>query len=520
MWWRGVLCFAAAVLVTAVGGAQGSSPVGALDVSRDAVRTFPVLRNLGGPPPVPVTGAVPLRSGSMTTIPISAAFAFADMQWYGRQLETLFPMSGPLYPADSLRALRAARAKGWIERLRAERAAGHPGVTGWELVPFAQLAVLADDDSLAIQLFDARAAELTQLPVEQVYVYSEAVAAFVDPLQPAAQLTARLRLAERYVARLRKIPLQGYHTRQDNFSVVTRRARVEDTVIVAYDILGVPSQVLAHAEERIKLVAYLTPENRGGLLMQAYRPAALSLALHLGARAQFDTLHRCFTEITRSITTTWAGDSVSSRAQNIANFTENAHATIKVVDEALAWIGTDAPAIPGHAWLNTSDSAYQQAPRERTFRDGKVHVVLFMGVDDDGSESVLQRLQRAFPHQVETLLVTATTGANGPDLVATPSEVAWLERFYVGLRKFSTPIAIWGGVKVPAEQSEGKVGHVPESSPVDTSRYRFRMGAFAIIDGNGKVRAFQDGSSRLQESLLWQRVQSLLADSVQMSGRQ
>jgi len=441
---------------------------------------------------------------------VTAALALVDMQAYSTQLESLFPMSGTVYPADSLRQLRATRAAEWITRLRALPSSQQHGVSGWQLVPFAQVAVVAGNDSLAARLFETRLAQLSTSPAERAYVLAAAIRAFADLAQDSARLAHRLALAERYDAQLRTIPAAGYPTVQDSFSVFLRQMRAEDTLVAAYGALQSPAQLRAHAEWEMMMVTRIAPNERADYLDHLYRPTALALGLDCSSRTELETWREHFVTAMKT---------VSSRGgESGAAFSVAVRSIVASTDSSLRMIGSVAAPISAHLWLNTPDSLYQPTLRTRSFGDGTIHVLLFSDIGDVPATLALQHLHQAFPHRVEGLLVTHTTGNTGPDLAAAADETTWIKAYTVGLQHFTFPMAIWAGPKLSYELPEGKIGERPQEWPLDTSAYRFRARSYVLIDGAGVIRAVDDAMTRFQEARLWRRVRALVAEPSHAAG--
>ena len=116
---------------------------------------FPAMRELGQPPAVGVTGQLTTVTGAGATMPVTPATALIDVRILRSQLSSIFPLSDAYYPTDSIRRVRVQRAAEWVARLKS---AAVP-VDDRQLVSLAQLAMMAEQDSVARRLFDARIAD-------------------------------------------------------------------------------------------------------------------------------------------------------------------------------------------------------------------------------------------------------------------------------------------------------------------------------------------------------------------------
>jgi hypothetical protein len=468
------------------------------------------------PPLVSQLGDEPSVNGVPASIPTTALLGLVDLEIYRTQLASVFPVSRDEYPLDSLTAIQRQRASDWITRLSTVSAdTRRAAVGGWQSVLFAEIAVRAEQDSVARRIIDARLAELTGDPARQSYVLFAYIGLLADPTQDSARLARNVLVAERYLTKLRGLPSKGYRTRNDSTSVLERKWRATDTLIVAYAELGDTAQVIIHAEGVWSYVMAHGISERSMPLLSPYGHVVKALMQTPVGRARIVALaaplkalaHRAATEFVSPIS-----DDQRIRAGAIENLVDR---TIRETQEWLALLGRPAPALAAHAWLNTSDSGYATPPRSRGFADGRVHVVLFGAFSRNDRTSVLDRLQRSFPSEVEALLVTETQGYTGPDIVTPHAEVAWLTRYLRSVRHFVMPVAIWAGSKIPA----GFVpeGHYavsrPEPTPNEAPYHASMLGmSCVLIDRHGIIRAYQDIHTRRNEIRLRHKIQALLAD--------
>lgn len=491
-----------------IGSAKRS---GAQDIAPSVIRMLPVANTLGSPPAVPEMGTFARVDGGSTMAPVTAALGVLDRNRYDIALHSIFSISQPVYPADSIYRLGQQRSDAWVTRLRSPQAAG-AGTTGWQAVSLARLAAYAGRDSLARRLFDQRLEELASNPAEYSYVSFQAIAALADPTQDSARLGQNVELAERYAAKLRTLPVTGYRTRNDSASVRTRQWLAEDTLLVAYGVLGNIPQVLAHAARAIKMLADLGGEERFTPVRRIGSHVEAALAPTAQGRATLVPFcARLLATIRVAATTGLAGASVDTRVQAETELSM-LERQVAETNAWLAMLGEAAPPITAHSWLNTSDSLYRAVPLSRGFNDGRVHVLMFGGdrYDVYGNDRlpILDRMQRMYPADVEVVLVTATTGAAGPDVVPPSDEVAWLARYYRGMRHLTIAIAIWAGTKVSTRD-----GTMPEPSPNGKQYYSDKMEhTCVVIDGRGIIRAYQPLATRAHEVALRRIIDALLAE--------
>lgn len=481
------------------------------------MQALPAPRRLGAAPIVPEVGRVFRADGTPATVPITPALALRDLLLYEEELLSLYPLSGITYPSDSLVQVQLTRAAAWVTRLRREQATADAATDGWQLVPFAKVAARAGDDTLARRLFDSRVAALAARPAERAYTLAEAIATFADPSQDQVRLRHNLVLAETYAAQLRSLrPLES-PSPNDSAAILYRQFRAEDTLVVAYAILSTLEAVSAHAERALAIAPCFGPEERTEELLLVYGHVAMALAEQPHGLARIDTLGTRIIGLARPKPEDRWGASLSpqDRISFGREIEQNARDRVAAVVAMHTFVINKSPAPPiaAHAWLNTSDSAYQATPVTRAFADGVLRVLLFGHAEDGDRLPVLERIHHWFPRAVEGVLVTSTGGSVGPDLVAPAEETAWLAAYYIGARNFTMPIAVWAGSKAPVTMPEGKIGMQPLRPPADTSAYRHRAANFVVVDGQGNVRLSQDVTTRVQEAALRRRLEALLAET-------
>lgn len=489
-------------------------------LSQDLIRTLAGVRILGQPPAVPQVGVVPRVDGGSALLAPTGALGVVDLNAYRRQLRSVFPESQDRYPMDSIVDVQQRRATAWMSRLLSVPAAEQAhAIGGWERVPLAELAALAGNDSAARRIFDARIAELASDPAQQSYALYELVATLADPTQDSARLARNVAIAEQYLKPLHALPVSGYKTRNDSTSVLERQWRSEDTLIVAYGVLGDSAHVVAHAKRALSYVPALGVSERQFPLNTTYGQVVRAFAQTPEGRTQlaaFSTpllamAHRASTEIPATAT--------ENQRRYAANIEPQLQSEVREVAAWLALLNTPAPAIKANLWLNKTDSLYGPQPRTVSFADGQVHVIAFGDVQSNARMYPLNRVHEAFPHGVETIFITSTSGSVGPDILEPADEVAWMRQYYKGARHLSTPIAIWAGGKV--QTGFVPEGHYPVFSPVEepnTNPYHARwLGLLGetcvIIDKRGIIRFYQNMATRAQEVVLHNRIQMLLNES-------
>jgi len=427
-------------------------------------------------------GAVSSLSGAPATEPITAALALSDLRWYDIQIDALFPSSAAEYPGDSLVTLRRERAAAWVERLLVLQRRHEAGVAGPQLLPFALAAFRAGNDSLARRLIDQRLAALAAEPAEQSYVLNEAIGGITDLSIDSARLSQTLPLAVAYVDRLCALPATGYRTRNDSTIVAYRKYLAELAVVTAADATDRLTMVVTHAQRALDRVVSIA--ERGEVLRQfPYQVVMLAVERQRDAA-----------DLTKSFNARLSAMGMPSLNAQQARF------------EAL---GTPAPELAAHAWVNTADSLYQPIPRTHAFNDGAVHVLLIGTRENSDYVSVLDRVRRRFGSAVAPLYVTFTRGNSLYDLLTPEEEVRWLTTFYQQKRHLAAPIAIWAGPKGPKGY-----GMVPAPSTVADQFHIYPDGqTCVVIDRRGRIRAYQSVVRRTDEHRLMRLIAQLVAES-------
>jgi len=462
---------------------------------------LPVLRVTGTPPAVVAVGGFTRTDGSAWQAPVTASLGVADLRLYATQLNTLFPRSIDRYPADSLAAQRRSRAAAWIDRLRATHGAG---VEGRQLLAFAEVALRAEDDTLAIRLVETR---LRAIPpgkvgaVERSFVLGAIVELLTTRVRDSALARRRLHDAEPYATQLLALPTAGYALRSDSTDILYRQFDATCAIVWAGYTSGLFAEALDYGERALTLYARLGfDERRWRQRSYPYRAVAESMLTQPNGRARLDSLNeRLLAQLQPKPTD--SGDPV----QQIAQANESA----RYWRDQMAWmamIGQPAPPILVHAQLNAGDSAYAASPRSMSLSDGTARILVF-GDNDSWILPTVDRLYRQLPRGIRVQFVTQVSGAIGPDIAAPDIEVAWLNSYYRGKRHLVVPIAVWAGGR-----QAGAYGTSAPSQPPFRFTYHtdWLSGIAVLVDGGGIVRAFLDIGGRDDEASLAARAQAIL----------
>jgi len=504
--------------VAAKSGVRAPSDSDARALSQDLIRTLQSIRPLDGPPPVSEVVQATTTDGHVKRVPVSASLALWDLNpWYGYQgqLQSVFPRSRADYPLDSLTQVVRLRAAAWVNRLSALPASEQSyAVLGWQRVPFAKVAALAANDSLAQRLFDTRIAELASNPVEQSEVLYEAVTTFADgPAQDTARLARNLVTAERYLRRLRALRTSGFPLQHDTATILYHQWRAEDSLMISYGAIGDTVQLFAHARALLPFAVVLGVNERQGIIAHAYSRPFHALMHTERGRAQLTAFQPTVLAMAHRAEVELPANATAEQRARVQGIESGTRQWMKEIADWLALLNTPAPPISAHVWLNTPDSLYQAVPRTRTFADGRVHVIAFGSQYEPFNFPVLERVQRRFPSGVDVLMVAQTNGTTGPDIAGPREETEWVTRYLRGIRHFTFPIALWAGSK----RQSGFVpeGHYPTFDPEPSPNgepYSDRMlgNRVVIVDTHGIMRFFSPVDTRQDEIVLWARVQQLL----------
>jgi len=441
-------------------------------------------------------------------MPVTATLAVSDLELYDYQLGTLFPPSADEYPTDSVRALKRARAAQWVERLLATHGMG---VDGRQLIDFALVALRAGNDTLARRLIEAR---LRAVPasrpsrVQRSEALGSAIMTLTSPVQDSMSLGRNVPIARTYARELWEISETEYATRSDSTEILHHKLQATLALMDPALSLHASEDALLCVARSMAFIARLGFEERIEAVQRyPYRDVAMFLLQQSHGRARLDSLEGAMVQLVQS-----RADDPGPPGARVGRSAE----IVQQLRDRFAWfalVGTAAPGIAAHAWINTVDSAYEPAPRTHSFTDGIVRVVVFS--DNDSRVLVnLQRLHRRLASGTQVLLVTEIDGFVGPDLKSPPEEVAWLANYYHAKRHLTVPIAVWAGAKVPSDYG----WPVPTPSPVRTAYHtNWMYGIAVLIDGAGIIREYMDLASRDDESYVAKRVQSLLMEHVRAS---
>jgi hypothetical protein len=432
---------------------------------------------------------------------------------------TLFPVGQTYYPNDSLIDVQRARAADWVHRFETLPTDQRSyAVNGWERVPFAEIAAMAANDSASQRLFDARIAELANAPRERSFALFEIVATLADPTQDSARLVRNLAVAETYVKALRAIPSGGYKLHHDSVAVLYNQWLAEDTLALAYGIVGDTTKLFLHARRLLPYGVILGVRERGTPLGRAYERVLHALDQTPAGRARIVAFEPEVLAAVRRAATEVPTEATAEERRDLQQMEPNFRRYMAELAALYALLGTPAPSISAHLWPNTSDSAYADAPRTVRFADGKVHVLFFGDYYNSNQLSILNRTQQRFPQGMQVMFIMNTHGSAGPDLTGPRDESDWITRYLLGIRHLEMPFSIWAGKKVPSGfVPEGQYAVLrPEPTPNEKPYHANMLGRFTcvMIDKQGIIRFYQDFQTRKDETVLWKRIQLLLNESV------
>jgi hypothetical protein len=450
----------------------------------DSALALPPLRALAMPPAVPQTGALLRRDGTAASIPTTATFALADVRLYREQFRWVFPMSGERYPADSIQHAVGQRASAWLDRLRRLTMLDPPAVSGWQLVSFAEAAARAGEDTLARRLFETRLAQLAPSAAERAYVLLEAVRTFADTARDSTQLARTVPWAEQYASALHAMPAGGYATENDSTSVLYGQLIAEHALLLAYDALHQPRQLLQHVDRLFAVAQPIAAPERGSAIADHFPYLIIYRALFIMPDSE-------------------------ARWQAMDTRIVAAHLpSANTIVQMMALIGRPAPPVPVHVIARTADSLYHATPIDVSLVNGRIHVLGF-GRYDNLVPYVLQRVQRHFPTDVDVTFVTHSQGYVGVDLFSPPDEAAWLASYLTVDRHVTLPVAIWAPAKVAVNG-----GMIPPPWPEDDTYHANGLSYSAmcvLVDNQGIVRGYYDLRSRKEEAALERDITRCLA---------
>lgn len=497
---------------------QAPDSVAAQQFSQQLFQGLQTIRPLTAPPAVSDVVTAKRADGGSAMVPVTAASAIMDLRIYHGDVMTLFPVGQTYYPTDSLRDVQRVRAADWVHRFETlPKDQQLYAVNGWERIPLAEIAAQAANDSASRRLFDARIAELANAPRERSFALFDIVATLADPTQDSARLVRNLAIAETYLKALRAIPSGGYKLRHDSVAVLYNQWWAEDTLALAYGIVGDTAKLFVHARRLLPYGVILGVRERGLPLGRAYERVLHALDQTPAGRARIVAFEPEVLAAVRRAMTELPADVTADERRDIQSMEPSFRHYMAELAAWYALLGTPAPSLSAHLWPNTADSVYADVPRTVSLADGKVHVLFFGDFRYSDQLSIMNRAQQRFPSGVQVLYIINTHGSAGPDLTGPRAETDWLTRYLVGLRHMEMPFSIWAGKKVPS----GFVpeGHYvvmrPEPTPNEKPYHANMFSNFtcAMIDKHGMIRFYQDFKTRKDETVLWKRIQLLLNES-------
>jgi len=398
------------------------------------------------------------------------------------------------------------RATQWLARLQASRG---PAVDGRQRLAYAEVAFLAEQDTLVRRLLDARLAESRSKATEQSLTLAAAVTLLTDLDQSPERLARNVAVATAYAKQLDALPSGGYSTQHDSAEIWWQKYATHVTLFQGAAELR-QSAVLAEQLPLFLAAMQRVPHRVRWDAIRNHFPyytVATTLAQTAEGRARLDTLDARLLQL--------AVPSEAERERYQAIVRDNVMA-------AYRFLGHAAPPLQANAWLNTPDSQYTVTPRTYRMDDGVVRVIAFNASQAADVWPALNRvhdqLVRGGASDAQVVLGTQTTGHVGPDLVGPADEVTWLRSFYATQRlRFS--IAVWAGTKAIVNEYQWSQ---PTSSPVPDAYHTGPLGGgcCVIVDGKGIVRAILPAETREDEDRLVRTVQAIRAAvSSSLTGR-
>jgi len=452
--------------------------------------------------PVAEAGVFP-ADGRTVPVTVLAAYAAEDLRMYQERLAALVPVAPQSNPADSITRAVAVRASSWWTRL-----ASTPGaIAGRARLPAAIVAWYAARDSVVRVLIDARLTELHAAPVEQSLTLATAVALFTDPTLDDDRQARDFAAAESYTDQLRRLPRAGGETPLAGVDIAQRQLQAMTLLLHAAGRL--PAAMLRIYLPRFFVATASLPWGQRITLAQAFPAQAVAAAWSDDPNVvdRVADVERQLVQLASRHDREWTTD-IPVTERRMTQLHEAAQ--LRDLFAPIQRIGTSAPPVQAHAWLNTPDSNYTTTPRTHSLNDGILRVLAF-GRPDDPALPILEWIHRHAPHETHVVFVTATQGYAGPDLLDPANDVAQLRTVYAERWRLSFPIAIWAGEKqlahVPVAVSPPSANArrmVVTPSPVQQA-YDFALHGTncVLVDGHGiirgyaKVRSWADGTALL-----------------------
>jgi len=363
----------------------------------------------------------------------------------------------------------------------------YPDPDGSEAYVLAEIAIRAGDDTLAHQIVEAQLAA-ARTPLRRSEVLEAAVSLFTDPIistgdsvRDVARDAVHYAIATGYAAALGQIRVTRYDTRRDSISVANRQVVTPLRIATASTRIGRYPVVLRDLDKALAAAHWVTPE--------------------MAARMFY-----FFFPLQDAVTLVLAQPNSSTIPDTLSQF-KKALAISPQLGEQFARAmlpGQPAPTLAAHAWLNTADSLYAPTPREHHLADGALHLIVFTFAPN---LAIVERLHERFP-AVHTILMTATDGTLGEELVDLPTEMGALIRFLRERQHVTFTVGVWSGPKQPNKYG----GTTPEPSPMRELFYADRNTCL-IVDGHGIIRKVMSIRSRTDEANVAKALSALTASS-------
>jgi thiol-disulfide isomerase/thioredoxin len=390
---------------------------------------------------------------------------------------------------DSAQAL----ARNWVVSLRSSP------VTGIRLDPMGALSARAGHDTLAQRQFMERLATPGLSTSDRAYTLVLAVQAFGRD----ADDTARMRIAEAYNAQLQALPA----------SVFSQKFDGRISLAFSYSQAGDGAGVIEHLTKGFMLVPRMSFEERRRVFVD-YDDLPVVLLANVWSglpegRRKIDSLGR------------WLQSYAVATPEQIGtnplyqNVTRDYTRKLTQVLQLVRFLGTTAPEITGHFWINASAPGTKHpsfaGASVKKLNDGVVRIIEY------GHRSclpcmrgipILENLQKTHPG-LEVWFEDHEDDSWGANRCLPAEKARHLTREYTQKLKFDIPIALWigprsanidGGTRQQASPST--IAYDVEGSPM-----------FVVTDGQGRVRFIYEGYSYGVERVLRGTVRYLLAEA-------
>jgi len=359
--------------------------------------------------------------------------------------------------------------------------------SGLQLDPMGELYVAVGADELAQTQFQTRLATKNLSVADRAYTLLVAVRAFSQGIGQAMPSSARLAIAERYLAQLDVLPATTLRQKFDGHAAIAE----------AYYNVADGDRVIAHITHMMTLVPDFPFEYRGWYEVKKYFLVLADVLSGMpDGRRKIDSIATWLHPYTKA-----PPELYNSGDGRYARWSQQNEWAYESMIQATNHLGREAPAILAQYWLNTPvpGTVDTTAPtaRAKSLNDGTVRILELGHYGCPGCLAALPKMERIrdkLQRRAEVWFISNEGDVWGATACTADEKAQHLKDFYTR-KGYTLPIAIWIGPR----QKDDDGGTINQANPVIDAYQLIGTPTFVVTDRKGIVRhiGFDDTEERL-----------------------